>query len=539
MRFVGSSAEASDARKPKTKATKPATMARHQAFVYRPLLFKLVIFRHLHCDAHLMHSITMLPPLRRRFVHTVYSCLQRRQPPATIPFFQTTATVRREFSSNRNRQQQYKQSSGNNSNPNNTVIRATQTAAVALGFALSARIIYSNFLVGKDFGQNHENGMKRRDASKATVLLDTTGLNTTNNTKQLRRDNLDEKILQQVSAAEFTNFCKHQQTILNEAKAQSLEDLKSKFHEELTEAFQECLGRIDSFASWYFAYGTTWKLLSTAFKSAAMHAVSFRNDNQTLSEKVSQDLQDLVCQKYEALVLRPAITDPKIHRAFVNSLKAAHQDYLASINKLETSVTEFISNETSNTTMFKSRPRSTDVIVDVDWKAQLQKVDHIPMTFEKSPEFSVALVGCSAVAGKVLGGGAAAGATKAMLGKLVSPFVTKAVGTTLAGGTAGAAGTAAGAIAGGPVGAAVGAAVGIGVDMTVNAGIGLMQRSSFEKDVKESLEATILEWEDTLFPELERIHDMWFDHAVSMIDGKDHEEEKKEAAEEEVPTTSS
>jgi hypothetical protein len=114
-----------------------------------------------------------------------------------------------------------------------------------------------------------------------------------------------------------------------------------------------------------------------------------------------------------------------------------------------------------------------------------------------------------------------------MLGKVVSPFVAKAVGVTLGGGAA-AAGAAGGAMAGGPMGAAIGAAIGLTVDMTVNAGVALMQRSSFEQDVKDSLDATILEWEENLFPELERIHGIWFDHAESVLDMNVDDKHKEE-----------
>jgi hypothetical protein len=63
------------------------------------------------------------------------------------------------------------------------------------------------------------------------------------------------------------------------------------------------------------------------------------------------------------------------------------------------------------------------------------------------------------------------------------------------------------------VGAVAGAAIGGSVDMTVNAGVALMQRSAFVEDVRESLNATQSEWEDRLWPELERVQSVWFGHA--------------------------
>lgn len=404
-----------------------------------------------------------------------------------------------------------------------TALSPAQVGMMVVGGALSARLAYSKFLLDPEDNNGMAREGLRRDASNATVLLNTAGIQQ-KVTAKLTLEDVDESTRVWVADEEgFSSFCKEQRKILQTARENSKEAAKETFRNELGDAFVEVYGRIDTFASWYFAYSTTWKLLSVALTSAAKHAVTFRSE-QTLSQKVSEDLQALVCRKYEALVLRPALTDPKVHRAFVRSIRIAHKEYLKSLEDLEGSVASFVANETS---AYSSPPRPGDVVVDVDWRTQLQKVDHLPLTFERTPEFSVAVVGASVVAGKVIGGGAAAGATKAMVGKVVSPFVTKAVGATLSGGTA-AAGAAGGAIAVGPIGAAVGAAIGITVDMTVNAGVALMQRSSFEHDVKQSLDATILEWEENLFPEVERIHGIWFDHAESVLDMKNRVPTKKE-----------
>ena len=50
-----------------------------------------------------------------------------------------------------------------------------------------------------------------------------------------------------------------------------------------------------------------------------------------------------VGRKYEAIVLRPALTDPELHRAFVRSLQSAHREYLAAVSGLEASVAAFVS----------------------------------------------------------------------------------------------------------------------------------------------------------------------------------------------------
>jgi len=395
-------------------------------------------------------------------------------------------------------------------------VTPAQAGLIFVGGALSARFVYNTFLLdpsSDDFGI-------RRDGSTATVLLKSPS--SAQPANQLTIDQMDEetKNLHQVDAENFAKFCQEQRTILQKKREEAKQVAKEKLRQELEEAFHDCYGRIPKFSGWYFAYSTTWKLLSAAGKSAAKHAVSFTSE-KTLAEAVSHDLQVLVCQKYEALILKPKLTDPKVHKAFVHSLQAAHKDYLKALGELETSVATFVQDETKSVSV---APTTKDVIVDVDWKTQLEKVDHLPLAFEKSPQFSMALIGTSVVGGKVMGAGSAVTATKALMGKLVSPFVSKAVATATLGkgGSVAAAGaaTGVGAMAGGPLGAAMGAAVGVTVDMTINAGVALMQKGSFERDVKEAMDVTILEWEENLWPELEKTQGIWFDRADAVLGAK-------------------
>jgi hypothetical protein len=154
------------------------------------------------------------------------------------------------------------------------------------------------------------------------------------------------------------------------------------------------------------------------------------------------------------------------------------------------------------------------VVLELDWKAQLQKAVHLPVAYEKRPaEFSVAIIGAGAMAGKAMGGTA----VKAVSAKLAAPFAAKAVGTTLGGKTA--AGAALGGVlAGGPLGAGMGAAIGIGMDMAVNKSISLLQQSTFEKDVQESLDATMLEWEEKILPEVDSfVQEEWFQQLQTIV----------------------
>lgn len=329
-----------------------------------------------------------------------------------------------------------------------------------------------------------------------------------------------------MDAAEFASFVAKQRAALDAARERARADASEALRSEIRAALAGAYDRVPDFSSWYFAYPTTYQLLGIAASSAARHAVSFRTE-QSLSEAVAEDVQIHVRRKYEAIVLRPALTDPLVHRAFVRALRSVREGCLSAIDELESSVAAFASERATAT--LSSPPRPDDVIVDVDWAAQLQKVEHVPTVYEKSPAATVALIGAGAAAGKVAGSAAATGAAaKAVAAKIAAPFATKAAGATL--GKAAAAGATAGAIAG-PVGAAAGvaagAAIGLGVDVTVNAGVTLMQRPALERDVRDSLDATVLEWEERLLPELERVQGIWFDQAAALIVASDDVESKQ------------
>ena len=373
-------------------------------------------------------------------------------------------------------------------------LSAGAAAVFVLGGVFAARSIYEQFL------NNNGHQSIRRDESKATVLLKTVAP-----AKPLAQ-------FQEMDAKEFEAFCREQRRLLAEAAKRNQQEAAEMLHRELLEVLP--VDRIPVFSEWYFSYATTYKLLGVAMTSAMKHAVTIRKE-QSLKERVSEELQEVVQQKYEALVLRPALTDPKIHRAFLSSLKHAHKSYLSALSEMEESVSKFVSEQ--------SRPyaeplQKDQVVVELDWTAQLQKIQHLPAAYEKTPT-GVALVAGGAAAGKIAGGATMGGAAKAIAAKLASPFATKAAGAALGGkAVAGAAtGTLVGGPLGGAVGAAAGAAIGVGVDMTVNLGVALMQRPALEKDVHDSLEETLVEWEERLLQELEHVQSVWYSHAKDAL----------------------
>jgi len=410
----------------------------------------------------------------------------------------------------------HQQHPGDNKKKNTIQFKLTAgaVAIVIVGSAVVARSIYGQFLQSNDRrNTNGNNSIIRRDASTAKVLLQTAGIPRQQRPMMMPRSG----VIQEMDAAEFQKFCQQQRLYLKESAHRNKLQATELLHQELSDILP--IDRIAVFRDWYFRYATSYQLLGVAMKSALQHAVTIRNQ-QTLAEHVTEDLQTVVQQKYRDMVLRPALLDPKIHRAFVKSLNKAHELYWNTVNNMETSMAEFVATQSKP---YSQPLQHHQVIVNLDWTAQLQKVQHLPTVYEKqtSSTTSVALVAGGAALGKMMAGGAVmgSGAAKALTAKLAAPFATKAAGAALS--SKAAAGAATGALLGGPLGGAAGAiagaAVGVGVDMTVNLGVALMQRSAFEQDVRDCLDETMREWEDCLGQELDHVQSVWYDYAGDIL----------------------
>ena len=408
-------------------------------------------------------------------------------------------------------------------NQTNITVTAGGAVALVLGGMLSARFLYGYFVEGKDHHPSSDSvtglGNPRRDASRATVLIQTNP----QPPMAVKQAQLGEgSTLQQVDATAFAEFVTQQRALLDDESQRVRQEALQVLHEELQLVFEnDADDRIAAFCDWYLAYPTTYKLLGMAAQSAAAHAVSLRGKEEypNVAARITHDLQQHIGRKYQALVLRPAHTDPRIHRAVVRALQSAHAGYRQALASLEASLADFVTQQARP--YYGKAPTAQDVVVHLDWTAQLQKVHHVPVVYEKTP--TVALVAGGAALGKlVTSTGAGVAASKALSAKLAAPFATKAASTALATTTgkaavAAAAGATGGAVLAGPLGAVAGAAAGVGVDVTLNAGVSLLQRPKLEQDIRQALEATLLEWEERLAPEVESALSTWFDHAAAIL----------------------
>jgi len=300
------------------------------------------------------------------------------------------------------------------------------------GTVLAARFGYSRLL--DDHRQNtaaaaaaadriRRRGAPRRDASRATVvLLQNVPTTSSSSSQQQQVEPLSRpQQLQQtnhtttaVDAEQFVQFVAEQRARLAQSAVRNEQHAQQLLHQELEDAvLHGADARVTAFCDWYLSYPTTYRLLGIATAAAARHAVRRRSSSDqddSLSDAVARELQAHVARHYEATVLRPGQTDPRLHRALLRSLQRAHQLYLESLKDLDAAVADFVVRQQQQAgsslaaTAQQTAPIITpdQVVLELDWAAQRQKVQHVAVQYDKSPERTVALVTAGAAAGKVL-----------------------------------------------------------------------------------------------------------------------------------------
>jgi len=307
-----------------------------------------------------------------------------------------------------------------------------------------------------------------------------------------------------VDQESYSKFVQSSVAALLEAQEAMDKESSKLLSKELDKCFSSIKPRAEHFADWYFSYSTSFRLLQEAAVSLARHAAKFL-EKTPLHEAVAADMDKFLTKKYERIVLRPEINNAELQNAYLKCVRDTHARYRQVVSEIEVGMAELLASETSHL----DPPCSTDIRLSLDWASQLHKIKTVPANFEKSPELTLILSTAGAAVGKTLASkGVAIGTTKAMAGKLTAPFVSKVVA---AGG-----GAAAGSIAG-PLGTLGGAVVGLGVDFTVNAGVELVKREEFVKDVESVVDATRRDYFLLLEQELHRATKVWIEDAVQLL----------------------
>jgi len=307
-----------------------------------------------------------------------------------------------------------------------------------------------------------------------------------------------------VDEDKYNDFVKNSVVTLLAAQKEMEEEASRLLSEKVSACFDKIEPRSEQFADWYFSYTTSFKLIQEATLSLARHAAKVFEETP-INEAVSADMDRFMTLKYERIVLRPEINNSELQSAYLACIKQVHEKYLKTISSIDKNMSELVDSQTTHI----QQPQAGDVSLSLDWRSQIHKIKAVPANFEKNPELTLALSSGGAIIGKTLAGkGASMATTKALAGKLSAPFVSKVVAAS--------GGAVAGTVAG-PLGTVLGASLGLGIDYSVNAGIELMKREEFIKDVNLVVGATKTDYYDVLEQELHRAVRVWTEDAIHLL----------------------
>ncbi|MCV6638348.1 hypothetical protein [Candidatus Albibeggiatoa sp. nov. NOAA] len=308
-------------------------------------------------------------------------------------------------------------------------------------------------------------------------------------------------------AQHYSEFIQQSVKTLEKVRKNLIKQADNELEHALKSTFEPVHDRVDQFADWYFAYTTTYKILWKAVTATAEYTISL--SAKDLSDAVAYDVEQYILKHYEEIVLRPELTHPSLKRAYQNTLTSIHNQYINALSIIHLNFLSFVSTKTTHL-----ESENTQVAITLDWHSQFNKI-HMA-AYEKTPEGktlgAILIAGGASIGGKAFGGIAAktavSTASKGLLSKLASPFVTKAI---VIGGS-GAVGT-----LGGPIGAVIGASIGLGVDYTINEGVEVMHREAFVKDVNEAIIATQNEWKIPMSQSIHKAIDILIDDAIQLL----------------------
>ncbi len=158
-------------------------------------------------------------------------------------------------------------------------------AAIAGASAVIGAVIVARFGSSWFVGSSDSRSAPPKDQSRATVLLDTgaCGPPEPMTPERLRTQSQlpsKQRQLHEVDAKQFAIFIAEQRALLQRAREGTRATAATVLHEQLTAAVSAPRSRVRTFADWYFAYSTTYKLFGVAMASAAKHAVTLRTVRQ-------------------------------------------------------------------------------------------------------------------------------------------------------------------------------------------------------------------------------------------------------------------
>jgi hypothetical protein len=323
-------------------------------------------------------------------------------------------------------------------------------------------------------------------------------------------------------AADYSAFARAAFARLETAREATPSAIQHAVAEEFMPLEAAAHGRVPLYADWYFAWGTSYRLLYEATKSTLQHALA--PSVLSLQASVAADVGAYIRRHYEERVLEPEISDALLRQAFARAYHRAHAQYASAIAELDQSFQRFVAEKTTH---LDDGPGDIATAIVVDWDSQLRKLK--VSNHEKgglgalaggSGVAALAVIGAKTSALPAAAKAASSGASKAggalaarLSTRLAAPVASKAVASASSAGT----GAAAGAAVGGPLGGALGALAGIGLDFAVNETVELVERPAFEADVHRAVAATYGEWREAAARSLQDAARVWFGDTVQLL----------------------
>jgi hypothetical protein len=322
-----------------------------------------------------------------------------------------------------------------------------------------------------------------------------------------------------VEEAAYARFVVDSHAYLRDRQRAAQAELPELVAHQLQPIEARTQGRVEDYADWYFAWGTSYKLMLEAAKSLIQHVPAV--EVASLKDMVSHDVSTYIQRHYEEIVLYPEATDPEIRRAFEAAYEAAQENYRAALAGLDTRFQVFVQ---AHATHARSVVRGEIARrVEVDWQSHRHKLRLARLEKGSALDASRgALIVAGAVVGARVGGtltGAvvaksagnrvAASAVRQLAVRSAAPFASRAASVTT--------GAVGGSAMGGPVGFAVGGGVALLADYLISKGVEIAQRDTFEADAHETVGVTYREIGQAMTASLEQHTNVWFDDTVQLL----------------------
>ncbi len=318
------------------------------------------------------------------------------------------------------------------------------------------------------------------------------------------------------NADALSDFVRSELQRVESARRDTHTRVRAALEARATPVFASMRSRVPTFADWYYAWPTSYRLTGKAMYSAAANVM--RPSVMRLDDAVAYDLERYVEKRYRDIVMRPEVSDPLLQWAYLYALETGDGGFQFALNAFDDRFQRFVA---TRTTYLDGPPNLDDVSVVLDWDHQTKKLSISGVergTLEVAR--AVTLTASGALVGKRVGAAlgarlaqgmsarAAATTARGVAARLAGPYVARGLGTAAA--------TAVGA-SGGPMGAVIGGATGLGLDYAINEGIEYAERDSLEAGVTEALQLQQRQWQETMQRSLAEAVDIWFDDLAELL----------------------